>query len=508
MIINRTLLTSLVALAASGISFAQSPEAPASSPAEASVLPVLAKPSPQQLAFADMELGAFFHYDLNTYSGQEHGDGFEPPTIFKPTALDAEQWVRTAKAMGAKYAVLTARHEGGFCLWPTKTTEYSIKNSPYKNGKGDLVREFVDACRKYDIKPCLYHTATFDAHSTFKPEDKGKLVWGNDGLMGKRFKEMGPEGRTKFREKQVAQMTELLTQYGDITYIWCDHWNGKDGTWRAVLDTMRRLQPNCIMMGPDTTTPGNESGYVSYPLWNAINTLDGTINSRGMATAVNASAKHEYGLLETDVQTGHPLGKFWRNREAPTNVGFAKGGWFWHPGKTVPRTLAEHVELYYRTVGLGANLIINLPPDDRGLIQDDMVAAAEKFGQEIRSRFQQPIAESKQVQAGDTIELSWPKACRIDHVVLRENIVNGQKIVSYALEAWVNGEWQALKPMNVFSKVKPPYNSNPGFETVGAKKIDRIEPVVTQKIRFRCLKSVVAPVELRQIAVYNVDGAK
>ncbi|HEY3897075.1 MAG TPA: alpha-L-fucosidase [Chthoniobacter sp.] len=462
----------------------------------------LAKPTPDQRAFMDMELGVFFHFDLNTFTGQEHGDGKESPKRFNPTALDCDQWVRTAKSMGAKYAVLTARHEGGFCLWPTATTEYSIKNSPYKNGQGDIVREFVDACHKYGLKVGLYHTAGVDSRHTFIAPD-GKRHLGDDHGADD-LSQNGHAGDEKYTALQVAQLTELLTNYGEISYIWSDHWSG-GGVWRAVTDTMRKLQPHCLMQGPDVTTAGNENGYVTYPLWNAINTVDGTIYSRATVTKADHSLPNDYGLLETDVLTGHPFGKIWRSRESDTNTAFERGGWFWHPGKTSVKSLAEHVDLYYRTIGLGANLIVNLPPDDRGLIPDDLVAAAKEFGNEISRRFSKPIAQANEVRNGDMVELKWPKPCPINTIVLRENIADGQKIAAYTLEARVSGDWVPLLPANHFPTAKPPFNPSPDFETIGQKKIDRVEPVVTDQIRFRCLKSIAQPTELRSIAVYDVQ---
>ena len=483
----------------------------------------LAKPTPQQLAFMDMEIGVFIHYGLNVYTGQEHGDGFEPASKFNPTALDTDQWVRAAKSMGAKYAVLTARHEGGFCLWPTKTTDYSIANSPYMDGKGDIVRDFAASCRKYGLKVGVYHTASHDAHHTYKSEDRGKVPWGpmGDQVRQRNFEAVGAEGRQAYLDLQVAQIRELLTDYGDIAYIWCDHWNGgktadDDGawiitgnaTWRAVTDEMRRLQPNCLMMGPDTWVPGNEGGYVVYPMWNAVNTTDGTVYGRPAETKADSSVPNNYGLMETGVSTGHPLGKFWRSRECTTNTGFHHGGWFWHPDdvrRTYARTLPEHINLYYRTIGLGASAIINLPPDQRGLVPDDIVASAKVFGDEIKQRFAHPIAELKGVTSGNTVELAWQTPTEINTIVTMENIANGQKIAKYTLEAFVDGQWKLLKPVNKL-KGRKPYNSNPSYETIGQKKIDRIEPVTTNRIRFRCLESVVEPVELRSLMVFNCES--
>ncbi|MFR9503478.1 MAG: alpha-L-fucosidase [Rikenellaceae bacterium] len=198
----------------------------------------LTKPTAQQLEFMDMEVGAFIHYGLNVFTGQEHGDGKMPPSMFNPSAQDVEQWVITSKKLGAKYACLTVRHEGGFCLWPTETTDYSIANSPYKDGKGDIAREFVDACRKHDIKPAFYFSVMYDAHHVFKADDKVKWgpVW--DELFEKNFEEMGEEGRKAYEERQLAQLRELLTNYGEICYIWNDHWGNPmaPDIQRRVLD--------------------------------------------------------------------------------------------------------------------------------------------------------------------------------------------------------------------------------------------------------------------------------
>ncbi len=474
--------------------------------------PVLAKPLPKQIKFADWEVGAFFHYTLNPFTGQEHGDGQEPPSKFNPTDLDMDQWIRTAKDLGARYAVLTARHEGGFCLWPTKTTDYSIANSPYKNGKGDLVREFADMCRKHGLKVGLYHTAGFDANAAigkYEGDLELPLDWGStwSQAVGEGLKK--PGRRAQFKKKQVEQMRELLTWYGPIDFMWSDHWDATDpdGVWRAVTDLAAELQPNLVFMGPDTWVPGNETGHVVYPMWNAVDTKDGTNNSRPAAAAGDVTMKNNYGLLEGDVRKGSPYGKFWRVRECTTAGAFHYGGWFWHPDhvkKTFPRQLWEHLDLYYRTVGLGANTIINLPPNTRGLVPDDIAAAAKAFGDEIRKRFSDPIAELDKVTSGDTVELTWDKPTEINTVVTMENIANGQKVAKYTLEAFVDDKWQALKPMNRLVAQKP-YNSNPGYATIGHKKIDRVKPVTTNRIRFRCLESVVGPVEIRSLAVFNCD---
>lgn len=432
---------------------------------------ILAKPDARQIEYMDLELGVFLHYGINTYSGQEHGDGKQPASLFNPSDLNAEQWVLTTKALGAKYCCLTARHEEGFCLWPTKTTDYSIKSSPYKQGQGDIVGDFVAACRQHSIRPCLYFSPGFDAHDSTPP-----------------WAQMTQSQRQVFTQIQVEQITELLTQYGPLFYLWFDHWDGRNEVCRVVTDTVRRLQPGCLMLGPDIWVTGTESGHVAYPLWNATNTQDGTAYSRPSAA---------------DKLSGEPSGKFWRPRECDTNTGFSTGGWFWHPSRTRPKPLAEHVDLYYRTVGLGANTLIDLPPDQRGLIPEDLVTAARDMNREIERLFSHPVAQSKQVRTGNVVELSWKKKSRIDHVVLMENVAEGQKVAAYTLEARIDNQWQTLKPANHLLVPAKGYNADPGFETIGHKKIDRIEPLTTHSIRFRCLRAVAQPVQIGKIAVYD-----
>ncbi len=467
---------------------------------------ILTKPSKKQIEFADWEVGAFFHFGLNVFTGQEHGDGKEPPSKFNPTELDAEQWVLTAKSMGAKYGCLTVRHEGGFCLWPSKTTDYTIASSPYKDGKGDIAKEFVDACRKHGLKVGFYHTSSHDAYTGLNWYD-GPIGWGHsrDSLMTIAFKDK--KRKEKYRQIQLDQMRELLTNYGQIDFMWSDHWGapGSEHIWNPITDLVAELQPNMVFMGPETWVPGNESGLVVYPMWNAVNTVDGTKYTRPAPNSNDSSVENDYGLLENEVRTGYPLGKYWRVRECTTHWAFHRGGWFWHPEVTLPLPLSKHVDLYYRTVGLGANTIINLPPDHRGLVPDTIVVAAERFGNEIKKRFSNPIAELSDIEKGDVVELSWDEPKEINTVVLMENIANGQRVAKYILEAFVDGKWQALKAVNYFPIAKKPYNRNPGYETIGHKKIDRVEPVKTNKVRFKCLKSVEGLTELRKIQVFNCE---
>lgn len=489
---NSTLLSRILAvflLSSLFLSSAAQAEHPGHSehPKKSEPQRTLATPSAAQLEFSDYELGAFFHIGLNTFTGQEHGDGKEPASKFNPTALDTEQWVLAAKKLGAKYAIMCARHEGGFCLWPTKTTDYSIKNSPYKDGKGDIVREFVDACRKHGIKPCLYHPPYYDSHHVFKPDDE--ISWGKvwDALTRKYLAD--EKVLEEFTKMQVTQIKELMTNYGPITYMWFDHWGcpgpGAREFHKKITETVHKFQPNCLVMGYQTATPGNETGHVVYPMWNAVDTKDGTPWTRPKAPTTEEVKPDKYGLLETTVHTGSPYGKYWRLRECPTNNAFAKGGWFWH-GRHKVRPLKDHVELYYRTVGLGSNLLINLPPDKRGLVPDDFANAANKMRLEIERRFANPIAQTK--GRGNIVELKLPAETEINHVVTMENIANGQKVISYVIEAKIDGQWQKVVEN----------------QTIGHKKIDTFAPVKASAVRFRCIESAAKPVEIRSLKVYNV----
>ncbi|HYW47404.1 MAG TPA: alpha-L-fucosidase [Bryobacteraceae bacterium] len=417
--------------------------------APAAVMP--AKPTAAKAAFSDLEIGMFIHFDITSREGPR-ASGQIPASQFNPTELNCEQWMQAAKALGAKYAVLTARHAADFCLWPSKTTEYTLSQSPYKEGKGDIVREFVDACRRNGIKPGLYLGYT-------------QPLW---------------QSR---EQRAIQELTEVLTTYGPLYYVWMDFWGtGPDAEaptsptaryWKTVTETAHKLQPDLLIMGAEIEHGGNESGFMGYPMWNPVDTPDGSINMIG--TVFNFGWEN----------TGKPLGKLWRPRELPCTSCFSAGGWFWR-GARDPKPLEDRLETYYRTVGHGANVIINMPPDNRGVIPENLVAAAGEMRKELERRFSTPVAQRE--GSGDTVELDLKEPKTIDHAILMENIVNGQKISRYFIEARVNGRWTVVAD---------------GL-TVGHKKIDRFRrPVTTDAVRFRCLDSIAKPVELRSFALFD-----
>lgn len=440
----------------------------------------LARPTPQQLAFQDLELGVFIHYSIDTYADAGVAQGATPASAFNPTELNTEQWVLAAKAMGATYVVLTARHEQGFCLWPTKTTDYSVKSSPYKNGKGDIVLEFVNACRKHGLKAGLYTPPWIDSHwETSQPGNKGgetaRIDKLDDPLMYK-----------KALLKEKEQIRELMTNYGSLVFIWDDHFGRSDvlddvphgGKFRKFYATLtqyaHKLQPNCLLLGADVEHVGNENGKTCYPLWNALNTLDGT------RYTVSSTYKWD------DDNTGKPLGKSYRPQLAPTTIAFSTGGWMWQ-GSRKPLPLDTHMQAYYETIGRGSGLIVNLTPDRSGLIPGDLVASAKKMGDEIKRRFNNPIAKSDAKDPVQTLRFNGLKT--INQVLTMEDLHYGQKISEYTIEAEVDGQWKTIVE----------------GKTIGHKRIDQFEPVTASAVRFSVIGSLIKPAVMRSIAVFNTS---
>jgi alpha-L-fucosidase len=445
----------------------------------------LTKPSPEQLAFQDLELGVFIHYSIDGYAERGAPAGSTPASKFNPTELNVEQWVLAAKDLGATYVVMTARHEQGFCLWPTSTTDYSIKSSPYKSGKGDIVREFVDVCRKHGMKPGLYTAPWIDSHweanqPGYKPGDSGDINKLNDQIL-----------YDKALKKEKAQIRELMSDYGPLTFIWDDHFGRSDaldeeahgGKFRefyaAFTQYAHELQPRCLLLGRDIEHVGNENSRAGYPLWNALNTLDGTLYS--------VSDTYKWGKSNT----GNPEGRFYRPQLAPTTVAFSTGGWMWDGSTTRPRTpqpMQRMLQAYYETIGRGSGLLVNLTPDQRGLIPENLVVAAKEFGSEINRRFSNPIASSNSKDPLQVIRFSGPKT--FDHVVTMEDLQDGQKIGNYIIEAEIEGQWRVIVE----------------GQTVGHKRIDQFQPVTATALRFTVTKSVVQPAVIRSINIFNVSS--
>lgn len=439
----------------------------------------LALPRPNQLAFQDMEVGTFFHYSIDTY-GSQHG--MLSPDQFDPTDLDAEQWVLAAKSMGARFAVLTARHEQGFCLWPTATTDYSIRNSPYKSGRGDIVGEFVAACRKHGLKPGLYTPPWIDdnwdrrfGHVDIAPGN-GRIDKYDDSAVF-----------AKVVRKETAQITELMTRYGALTFVWCDHFGRSDaldavyhgGRLRqlyAILGSLaHRLQPDCLYFGPDVEHVGNERALAPIPLWNPVDPIDGPFS-------IGDTFKWD------KPNVGRPWGSAYRPRLAPTTDAMSSGGWMW----TGPRTVApwaDQLTAYYQTVGRGSGVIINLTPDPSGRVPQNLVVAASRFGDRIGNMFGHPLGMVS--GAGPVLTITFDRPRRIDHLVAMEDLTAGQKVAAYRIDAQSgDADWNLLT----------------SGTTIGHKRIERIDPVTATAVRLTIIDALKSTVAIRRFAAYGTSA--
>jgi len=416
---------------------------------ESTIIPL---PSAKQLAFQELELGLFIHFGLSTYTGQSPGDGKQPASMFNPKNLDCEQWMKVAKDMGATYVMLTARHEGGFCLWPSETTEYSVKNSPWKNGKGDVVKEYVDAARKYGLKVGIYHASWHDAN---------QFDW-----MDLNYFADKPEELERFTRLQLAQLTELLTNYGEIDMMWFDHHDcphaGAGQFWRRVDKLVGALQPNCMIFGNDYWLNGGHSGEAHYPLWYGVNNGDGTIHSRP---------------VDSDSRHGNPYGKFYVAWEANT---IFSGNWFYNGPAVKP--LPEMIDAYYKSIGRGTNFLPNFAPDKRGLMPPEVVKSAKEFGDELRKRFGNKIASTS---GKKEIKLSLAKKTNINNIVIMEDVSQGQKVAAFEIDVNTANGWETI------------YKG----QTIGHKHIVQ-SAHETDRLRFRVTESVNDNVIIREFAVY------
>ncbi len=320
------------------------------------------KPSPQQVEWQDLEFGVLIHYTTNTFLDREWGDGTADPKVFNPTDLDAEQWVRAAQAAGAKYVVLVAKHHDGFCLWPTEQTDYSVKNSPWRGGRGDLVREVSDAAKKYGLKFGVY----------LSPWDRHEPRYKNSA---------------EYDDYYSAELHELITNYGNLTEFWLDG-AGSGGhvyNFPGIIDELRIYQPNALVFADvalfeygDIRWVGNEDGTIPYENWNVID---------------------RHGYLR------------WRPVEADTPL--HKSGWFWHPNnESTLKTTAELVSTYDETIGRGGQLMLGLAPDRRGLLPDADVKRLQEFGAAIHQYYGQNLME-KRIRTHDFRRRAGQRSCDV-----------------------------------------------------------------------------------------------
>jgi alpha-L-fucosidase len=411
-------------------------------------------PTASQLAWQRDELALFLHFGVNTFTDREWGDGTESPAVFSPSALDARQWARAARNAGFRAMVLTAKHHDGFCLWPTATTRHSVAASPWRGGQGDVVREFVEACRAEGVKPGLYCS----------PWDRNAPAYGDSA----RYNEM-------FR----TQLTELLTRYGPIHEVWFDGANGEGPNgkrqvydWPATFALVRRLQPDAVMFsdaGPDIRWIGNERGSAGDPNWSTID-----------PAAVPYPGIDAPGVIDA-LQHGHADGTAWRPGETDTSI---RPGWFYHPAEDQRvRSVEELVDLYFTSVGRNSKLLLNIPPTRTGLLHSTDVAQLAEMRRRLSELFANDLAMARYPawrQIGDRggeLTLDLGRSTLVSIADLRESIEAGQRVARYTLEGNDGTRWRTL--------------SSGG--TIGYRKLDRFAPARVRRVRLRIDEAVETP---------------
>jgi len=439
-------------------------------------------PSPRQLQWHELEFYGFVHFSMNTFTDKEWGYGDEDPALFNPTGFDAEQIVRTAKEAGMKGLILTAKHHDGFCLWPSKYTEHSVKQSPWKGGRGDVVREISNACRKYGLKFGIY----------LSPWDRNRSDYGR------------PEYLTYFRR----QLRELLTGYGPVFEVFLDGANGGDGyyggaretrridretyyDWTNTWQLVRDLQPNACLFsdaGPDVRWVGNERGVAGETCWATLNRAD-FVPGRADQNRLNR---------------GDRPGTDWVPAECDVSI---RPGWFYHEREDDKvRTPDNLVSLYYASVGRGASLLLNLPPDRRGQIAEADVKSLRGFRRLLDETFARDLARGATVSASNVrgrrflarnvidgrretywatdnevktpeLVLDLGRQVTFNVVRLREYLQLGQRVEAFAIDVWQGDRWIE------FAK----------GTSIGNCRLVRGQPVTTAKVRLRITQAAVCP---------------
>lgn len=422
-------------------------------------------PSASQLAWQRDELALFLHFGVNTFTDREWGDGTESPSIFAPTALDARQWARAARAAGARAMILTAKHHDGFCLWPTRTTEHSVARSPWRGGAGDVVRELVDACRAEGLKAGLYCS----------PWDRNAPSYGDS---------------PRYNDMYMEQLTELLTRYGPIHEVWFDGANGEGPSgrrqvydWPRTWALVRRLQPDAVIFsdaGPDVRWIGNERGEAGDPNWSTVD-----------PAAVPFPGADGPGIIAA-LQHGDPLGTVWRPGEADVSI---RPGWFYHPAEDERvKTVEQLVGLYFASVGRNSKLLLNVPPTRAGLLHETDVARLAEMRRRLTGLFAHDVAAGRRARWRATgagtgvLEVDLGRVVPAGIADLREDVARGQAVARYVLEGSDGGPWRQIARGT----------------TVGARKLDRFPRVPVRRVHLR-VEQVAAGLRPVRLALYEGD---
>lgn len=449
-------------------------------------------PTDRQLMLQKTEFYAFFHFTVNTFTGKEWGYGTESPEIFNPVQMDANQWIQAIKAAGMKGAILTCKHHDGFCLWPSKYTKHSVKYSPYRNGKGDIVKEVAEACRKAGLKFGIY----------LSPWDRNQETYGQGKAYDDYF---------------VAQLTELLTGYGDIFNVWFDGAcgegsNGKKQVydWQRYYDTIRKYMPEaCIAIsGPDVRWCGNEAGDTRTSEWSVV-PADLSVAERVAALSQHADdpsfRQRVISSMEQDLGSRERLAEeqnlIWYPAEVDVSI---RPGWFYHPEEDDQvRSLENLLDIYEKSVGGNTTLLLNIPPMPNGLLHETDVKRLQELGEEVQKRYGKNLTEGAEVLAkeenewitADSVQnddyetyyqgkstqtefkISFNTSKKISAVILKENILKSQRIEAFEILSMINGNLISI------------YNGT----TVGYKKIARFPQIESDILIIRILDSRMEP---------------
>lgn len=438
----------------------------------------LPTPNPAQLAWQQAEMGAVFHYDLHVFDGQQYaqngssGNRTNPVSdyqVFRPEQLDTDQWIKAAKDAGFTFAILTATHETGFALYQSEVNPYCMKALKWRDGKGDVVRDFVNSCRKYGIKPGIYlgirWNSFFGVHD-FKVNGEG---------------EFQKNRQAYYNQMMEGMVKEICTNYGDLFEIWFDGGaSHPDLGAPDVLPIVKQYQPNCLFYHNNQLAEarwgGSESGTVPYPCWATFPTPYSHSGDTGAD-------------LMTLLKQGDPAGKYWMPAmsDAPLRGYQGRHEWFWEPGDEAHIFPVENLmQMYVNSVGHNSTLIMGLTPDPTGLLPQPDVQRLKEWGDEIRRRFGTPVASTQ--GEGEVIEIRLPKATAINHLILQEDIAQGERVRRYKVEALRRGKWIEV-----------------GTGTcIGHKRIQAIEPIQTTRIRLTVLESTATP-RIRNLSVLFVD---
>jgi len=451
-------------------------------------------PSERQLAWHEMEYYMFVHFTVNTFTDKEWGYGDEKESVFNPSELDCRQWAKTAKEAGMKGIIITAKHHDGFCLWPSEFTEHSVKNSPWKEGKGDILMDLRKACDEFGLKLGVY----------LSPWDRNSAVYGTPAYL------------TYYRD----QLRELLSNYGDIFEVWFDGANGGDGYYGGARETrridnktyydwpnthkiVRELQPSAIMFsdaGPDVRWVGNESGTGSLTNW----------------CLLKKDEMYPGGNFAKILGEGHENGNYWVPAEVDVSI---RRGWFYHATQdSLVRSPQNLMELYYSSVGRNSNLLLNVPPDRRGLLHENDVRSLMAFKELREKEFSSELAKGKEavssidrgkgfralnVNDGNpetywstpdnitsaSLIIDFGRDTEVNRILLQEYIRLGQRVQEFKIEALVDSTWKQLIDGT----------------TIGYKVIRKFPLVKTSQIKVTVIKSKACPV-ISNIELYRAPG--